>query len=493
MTQYRARTGCLTCRDRHIKCDEASPRCQNCSKSKRLCERGIRLNFIDIQTSTQHTPANFPRVKHFVFHDESQNVASEYNVGPTGSKSAAMQTHVLPQSAVSRKTILAAPPRRIDSCTQPVPSSPGSENLFSRIIDSLDESLLMHIFIEKVGPWLDCLSGSNKPFTTYLPFYALDHPMLYSATLACGASYLTLAEASIYREEACRYLQSEPRNSNQIISVATAVLLSSGEAMSCTTVSPHTERTSALMRQADVKGSSSGLAGACFWSYTLIQLVHSINHVVPPSWNPDCLAHTTWFEDTNHTLETEELDFGKEDYWARRMIYICTKVAVLRAELTYNTCEDSIGQLVGDYEQYNSWCDEWANNVPRSMMPLCYIPAGDEQLATTSIPHVLLVGSSAIVSRLLYHTCRLLLASMTHVEPPSSAYARPMQVRHALDICGIATEVEDKELTHVAACCLLIATEALEDPAHKQEALQILDRITRGTPWAADRPDENES
>jgi hypothetical protein len=74
-----------------------------------------------------------------------------------------MQTHVLPQSAVSRKTILAAPPRRIDSCTQPVPSSPGSENLFSRIIDSLDESLLMHIFIEKVGPWLDCLSGSNKP------------------------------------------------------------------------------------------------------------------------------------------------------------------------------------------------------------------------------------------------------------------------------------------------------------------------------------------
>ena len=45
----RVRTGCLTCRERHLKCDEGVPECNNCRKSNRECRRGIRLNFIDIQ------------------------------------------------------------------------------------------------------------------------------------------------------------------------------------------------------------------------------------------------------------------------------------------------------------------------------------------------------------------------------------------------------------------------------------------------------------
>lgn len=44
----RVRTGCLTCRERHLKCDEETPDCRNCRKSNRECKRGIRLNFIDL-------------------------------------------------------------------------------------------------------------------------------------------------------------------------------------------------------------------------------------------------------------------------------------------------------------------------------------------------------------------------------------------------------------------------------------------------------------
>src|SRR5690242_11435460 len=39
----RVRTGCLTCRERHLKCDEAQPTCMNCHKSNRECKRGVRL------------------------------------------------------------------------------------------------------------------------------------------------------------------------------------------------------------------------------------------------------------------------------------------------------------------------------------------------------------------------------------------------------------------------------------------------------------------
>ena len=47
----RVRTGCLTCRERHLKCDEGLPNCLNCKKSGKVCKRGIKLNFhfIDVK------------------------------------------------------------------------------------------------------------------------------------------------------------------------------------------------------------------------------------------------------------------------------------------------------------------------------------------------------------------------------------------------------------------------------------------------------------
>ncbi|KAG9901660.1 hypothetical protein KCU94_g7819, partial [Aureobasidium melanogenum] len=73
----RVRTGCLTCRERHLKCDEGAPICQNCRKSNRQCKRGLRLNFID--TNCQGPPQKAPTLEWKVdFMDESRDIASEY-------------------------------------------------------------------------------------------------------------------------------------------------------------------------------------------------------------------------------------------------------------------------------------------------------------------------------------------------------------------------------------------------------------------------------
>ena len=76
----RVRTGCLTCRERHLKCDEGVPDCQNCKKSNRECKRGVRLNFID---TTIKTPPITPPTEAWdvVFQDESREIASEYKGG----------------------------------------------------------------------------------------------------------------------------------------------------------------------------------------------------------------------------------------------------------------------------------------------------------------------------------------------------------------------------------------------------------------------------
>ncbi|KAF4447103.1 hypothetical protein F53441_9334 [Fusarium austroafricanum] len=76
----RVRTGCLTCRERHLKCDEALPDCMNCRKRGRECKRGVRLNFLEINL---HRPDAVPTSGGWEveFQDESRDIASEYRGG----------------------------------------------------------------------------------------------------------------------------------------------------------------------------------------------------------------------------------------------------------------------------------------------------------------------------------------------------------------------------------------------------------------------------
>lgn len=74
----RVRTGCLTCRERHLKCDEGLPVCQNCKRSSRTCKRGVRLNFIDTKVGEEVPQSSEWSIN---FQDESRDIASEYKGG----------------------------------------------------------------------------------------------------------------------------------------------------------------------------------------------------------------------------------------------------------------------------------------------------------------------------------------------------------------------------------------------------------------------------
>lgn len=78
----RTRSGCLTCRDRHMKCDEQQPVCKNCIKSKRKCFRGIRLNFTQY---TIYEPPTNPYTNNLTYRilDQSMTIASLYENGRT--------------------------------------------------------------------------------------------------------------------------------------------------------------------------------------------------------------------------------------------------------------------------------------------------------------------------------------------------------------------------------------------------------------------------
>lgn len=215
--QRRVRTGCLTCRKRHLKCDEALPSCSNCRKSNRNCQRGIRLNFID--TTIQTLPI-VPKSAHWrvTFHDESRDIASEYRgglahyeventaIGNTTqlSQSGTTCSHVNPQTLFSSIEGLLSddhadnndsrPSDEVQGVLYPSPRSRGqsiysstpitsqieplrsiSDNTFStasrprQYLDSQEEVLLMQVFVEEVGLWMDSLD-SQKHVSGFLEY-----------------------------------------------------------------------------------------------------------------------------------------------------------------------------------------------------------------------------------------------------------------------------------------------------------------------------------
>ncbi|KAK8073181.1 hypothetical protein PG994_004080 [Apiospora phragmitis] len=52
----KVRTGCITCKRRHIRCDEARPNCQNCFKSQRYCGYAGARRATAIAPPSRHSP-----------------------------------------------------------------------------------------------------------------------------------------------------------------------------------------------------------------------------------------------------------------------------------------------------------------------------------------------------------------------------------------------------------------------------------------------------
>ena len=199
----RVRTGCLTCRERHLKCDEAAPRCQNCQKSDRQCKRGIRLNFIDTQVTAPPYIVPYLHDRQTGFQDESREIASEYQGGferyPTVRQDLPSRnqftpfdfTDVLGAPTMSRQTLPAAcpilptfseppQPEIVDPIFQPNPQAAPPSSSFSQnsiphsslsdqqqtmvasaavrpYLNDAEEVLLMQVFVEEVGVWMDSM------------------------------------------------------------------------------------------------------------------------------------------------------------------------------------------------------------------------------------------------------------------------------------------------------------------------------------------------
>ncbi|KAJ6144626.1 hypothetical protein N7470_008521 [Penicillium chermesinum] len=527
----RTRTGCLTCRERHLKCDEALGRCLNCRKSNRVCRRGVRLNFIDIQTVAPPQVIDRPNGSKVTFRDDSRFIASEYVGGserypPIQPESPIQERRQLQQDAFNMMG-----PDQLASLFQSVAQSfdhagldsqsdflfgadawhethlvPGDELLphgtsnFARkltlkqyspsyLMDP-EQSLLLQAFVDAVGPWVDCTDPA-KHFTELLPLHAIDQPMLLKALLACGARHLSIGDpsqehkAAHYYEVASEDLLNSMQDPNRDSVLCTVVALALGiyEWMLPNTASTknHLAGSRALIRECRWNAKTPSLGGACFWISVKIELLNCLQHNWLLSWDPD-----TWGIDMN--MDHAQPHWKGDEVWLQRIIYICAKVLNFRATIQLWHPEDLIvsdsrrNEVLQEWNHYYALCEQWNNSCPRSMKPIFQIQPWQVE-SESHFPKIWLTKRTATVARLFYHATSFLLA-MIHPLPESY---KNIQQEHSHSICAYAANSKDPSIANTLVPCLGIAAASLQLRGAQEEALRILENISIGSAHSIDR------
>lgn len=499
----RVRTGCLTCRERHLKCDEGAPICQNCKKSNRDCKRGVRLNFID--TQCQAPPFLLPPSHDWQvsFQDESIEIASEYrggrakyltikkeDFGPSvemnydysSSMAAPTMSHQqLPQvgggyAAYAEPSSAMYPDSTSDSYqTSSHPTTASSycephqpvrrpyeqtyplqppEDQNPPYMDSPDEVLYMQVFVEEVGLWMDSMDP-EKHFSRLLPFQALRQPMLKHAFLACGVRHLTLVNSAYPDEKALNYyntatqlllksLQNPDRDS--VLCATTATILNVYEVMSEKALQRmnHIAGARALIKECRWNATTAGIGGACFWLNVGLELFSCLHFNWGIAWDPD-----TWGVDM--TMVPQQYG-GSEEDWCHKMLYILAKITNFRSSIPQfqeQTLHAEHMRLQSRSQQWTSLketCDRWDECIPLTMRPMAYLPAY-QTASKSSFPEVWIIKRATIVARLFYHTAMALLGAMHPLASMDQSLANEMaemKVTHARHICGIVAHVKDR-------------------------------------------------
>ena len=161
----RTRTGCLTCRERHLKCDEVYPICSSCGKGNRQCQWGLRIRY---DTPDVRRPQILVETDgDYQFEDESVRIASEYlggaeRYGRLNASESSLDQRDAPNSKQPSK-------RRADvemdhSSPENVLDSRATPDDRGRLIPYTADwqrrrTHLDEVFVEEMGAWMDTMNS----------------------------------------------------------------------------------------------------------------------------------------------------------------------------------------------------------------------------------------------------------------------------------------------------------------------------------------------
>ncbi|KAJ5586749.1 transcriptional regulator family: Fungal Specific TF [Penicillium hispanicum] len=190
---HRGFTGCSTCRRRHVRCDEASPACKNCTRLGLECDgtQG-RMTFKVYGPTQTQEPAKVPKRRPKTTKPDSTE--SLPGTGTIVFKQADQEDDACEAVVVSPAALVQSPTRFkfqdpiTSSNSVPQPMQYVEDRYFTHFIDQVSTLLLIY----------DNSTNAN-PYRSYFPDFARSSPSMVGAMQALGALHLANTSVGPHR------------------------------------------------------------------------------------------------------------------------------------------------------------------------------------------------------------------------------------------------------------------------------------------------------
>ncbi|KAL7942758.1 fungal-specific transcription factor domain-containing protein [Trichoderma barbatum] len=524
----RVRTGCITCRKRHMKCDERKPQCRHCEISHRDCEYEVLENStlredgnglfqfsadhiwldtpseitfihsVDVSnqddevtpnaptTHTQsinpvniHTPLDQPAnasSPNLPLHDSGRDdVVSILTPGP--SRDAA--NFASPHSITSGGSMETLDPVKSLILRRTSGSAIYTQGPAQPLGDPLIARLLYH-YINNLACWLD-VNDPQRQFETFVPYLAMSCPILLHAVLAFSACHLNRLDGSCDEFCAVHYHDlcvqglipalADPSTTLDNVLPISTVILRMYEMMSYETDHQrHLRGCSSLFTHNRKNIGYRALKRTAFWTYFREEIMVALatgksTTVGPRNWKVDI----TWGGDTDY-VKTE-------------------KMTMLTAEVIDYCFSRYPGSHDGDessWDELQNEANTWRDSLPESFDPVYVIEDGER------FPEIMYLCTWHIVAMQFYHLVKVLLALHNPHRPSGIGFlqfARAIEgeiLKHTIQLCGMTKALGDRYPGALvnAVQPLVVCGQSLRKPEQQAELVRMLQRIERVTTLA---------
>lgn len=216
---HRGFTGCSTCRRRHVRCDEASPSCNNCTRLGLECDGAQGRITFKIYGLQQTIPGSSLRrgVKKRGRKLVEMTSSDDSGEGPGGEKRGKNESSEEEQV----ESVVISPATASDSVVEyQVQRHLYSPCLLNSPFDCIDDRYYVH-FLDTLSSLLilyDSPENSN-PYRHYFPEFARSSQSMFGAMKALGA--LHLANTSLGRQRSTHFQNAMSQYSEVVKSLRT--------------------------------------------------------------------------------------------------------------------------------------------------------------------------------------------------------------------------------------------------------------------------------
>ncbi|KAF4340143.1 transcriptional regulatory moc3 [Fusarium beomiforme] len=333
MGRLRSRNGCLTCRERRVKCDETRPTCEPCLKRDRVCrwdDSSPQLKIRRYQPKRMDQPA---LGHHSLPPPEGDTPSVEGSSSPVNCVQQPDSTWCLEDLTSPPPAVSILDLSQDESPNQYSHDSPMSVPRMTPVCPDLhrQEAFYLHHFSTHVARWLDCTDASRQ-FALNVTVLAKSSPILLYAIISYAARHLGDNITADQFQEKCIVLLipllSTEAIANDETILCAIVILRVCEQLSVTVTGSDQERhlagLSALLKASQVHQvdpSAPTLSQAAFWVYVRQSFYNACVNQQPPNLNFDLVLIPP-----PPVVDGQAVDVKSETAWANTMTWICATV-----------------------------------------------------------------------------------------------------------------------------------------------------------------------